>query len=69
MKAYWGSGIITPRILGLGTIWRSVISLTPWPCPNIIRPFIAVLLKRRFGEYVTSEAIRPHLFIILKSSI
>jgi hypothetical protein len=29
MKAYWGSGCITPRILDLGTNWRSVVSFTP----------------------------------------
>jgi hypothetical protein len=29
MKAYWGSGGITPRILDLGTRWRWVVSFTP----------------------------------------
>jgi hypothetical protein len=28
MKAYWGSGGITPRILDLGTRWRWVVSFT-----------------------------------------
>jgi hypothetical protein len=31
MKTYWGSGGIAPRILDLGTRWRSVISFTPRP--------------------------------------
>jgi hypothetical protein len=31
MKAYWGSGGITPRILDLGTRWRSVVSFTHRP--------------------------------------
>jgi hypothetical protein len=31
MEAYWGSGGIAPRILGLGTRWRWVVSLTPRP--------------------------------------
>jgi hypothetical protein len=29
MKSYWGSGGIVPRIIDLGTIWRSVVSFTP----------------------------------------
>jgi len=29
MKAYWGSGNITPRILELDTRWRWVVSFTP----------------------------------------
>jgi hypothetical protein len=29
MKAYWGSGGISPRILDLGTRWRVVASFTP----------------------------------------
>jgi hypothetical protein len=31
MKAYWGSGSVTPRIRDLGTIWMWVISFTPRP--------------------------------------
>jgi hypothetical protein len=31
MKAYWGSGGITPRILDLGTRWRRVVSFMPLP--------------------------------------
>jgi hypothetical protein len=31
MKAYWGSGGMTPRILDLGTGWRWVVSFTPRP--------------------------------------
>jgi len=31
MKAYWWSGRITPRILDLGTSWRTVVSFTAWP--------------------------------------
>jgi hypothetical protein len=31
MKAYWGSGVIAPRILDLGTRWRWVVSFTPRP--------------------------------------
>jgi hypothetical protein len=31
MKAYWGSGYVTQRILDLGTIWRRVVSFTPRP--------------------------------------
>jgi hypothetical protein len=29
MKAYLGNGDIAPRILGLGTRWRRVVSFTP----------------------------------------
>jgi hypothetical protein len=29
MKAYWGSGSITPRILDLDLRWRRVVSFTP----------------------------------------
>jgi len=28
MKAYWGSGDISPRIIDLGTRWRWVVSFT-----------------------------------------
>jgi hypothetical protein len=31
MKAYWGSGSITPCILDLGTRWRWMVSFTPRP--------------------------------------
>jgi hypothetical protein len=31
MKAYWGSGGITPLIIDLGTRWRWVVSFTPRP--------------------------------------
>jgi hypothetical protein len=31
MKAYWGSGGVAPRILGIGTRWRWVVSCTPRP--------------------------------------
>jgi hypothetical protein len=31
MKAYWGSGVIAPRILDLGIRWRCVVSFTLWP--------------------------------------
>jgi len=31
MKTYWGSGIIVPRILDLGTRWRWVLNFTHWP--------------------------------------
>jgi hypothetical protein len=31
MKAYWGSGHITPCILDLGTIWRWMVNFTPRP--------------------------------------
>jgi hypothetical protein len=31
MKTYWGSGGIAPRILGLGTRWRWVVSFNPRP--------------------------------------
>jgi hypothetical protein len=31
MKAYCGSGVIDPSILDLGTRWRWVVSITPWP--------------------------------------
>jgi hypothetical protein len=31
MKAYWGSGGISPRILDLGTRWRWVVSFTSQP--------------------------------------
>jgi len=27
----WGIGCIAPRILKVGTIWRSVVSFTPRP--------------------------------------
>jgi hypothetical protein len=29
MKAYWGSGRVSPRILDLGTRWKAVVSFTP----------------------------------------
>jgi hypothetical protein len=29
MKAYWGSGIISPCIIDLVTIWRRVVRFTP----------------------------------------
>jgi hypothetical protein len=31
MKAYWGSGGISPRILDLGSRWTPVVSFTPRP--------------------------------------
>jgi hypothetical protein len=31
IKAYWGSGDIVPRILGLGIWWRWVVSFMPQP--------------------------------------
>jgi hypothetical protein len=31
MKAYWESGDIAPRILDHSTMWRRVVSFTPWP--------------------------------------
>jgi hypothetical protein len=31
IKAYWGSGGISPRILDLGTRWRWVVRFMPWP--------------------------------------
>jgi len=31
MKAYWGSGGITPRILELGTRWKWVVRFTLRP--------------------------------------
>jgi hypothetical protein len=31
MKTYWGSVGIAPRILDLGTRWRSMVSFTPRP--------------------------------------
>jgi hypothetical protein len=31
MKTYWWSRGIAPRILGLSTSWRWVVSFTPWP--------------------------------------
>jgi hypothetical protein len=31
MKTYWGSGGTAPRILGLGTRWKWVVSFTPQP--------------------------------------
>jgi hypothetical protein len=31
MKTYWASGGIAPRVLDLGTKWRSAVSFTPWP--------------------------------------
>jgi hypothetical protein len=29
VKAYWGSGVIAPRIIDLGTGWRFVVNFTP----------------------------------------
>jgi hypothetical protein len=49
MKAYWGSGGITPRILDLGASWRLVISFTPLPLyPQGKRLWYP--LARRLGE-------------------
>jgi hypothetical protein len=31
MKTYWGSGVIAPRSLYIGTRWRRVVSFTPRP--------------------------------------
>jgi hypothetical protein len=31
MKAYWGGGSITPRILHIGTRWRREVTFTPRP--------------------------------------
>jgi len=48
MKAYWGSGGVSPRILDIGTRWRRMASLTPqqlycrWKTPR-------QLLVRRVG--------------------
>jgi hypothetical protein len=47
MKAYWGSGCISPRRLDLGTKWRWVVSFTQWsfslqgksPCYPLDRGF------------------------------
>jgi len=30
VNTYWGSGVITPSILNLGTKWTEVVSFTPW---------------------------------------
>jgi hypothetical protein len=48
MKAYWGSGVIAPRILDLGTRWGRVVSFTPRPLyPQEKSPWY--LLDRRLG--------------------
>jgi hypothetical protein len=39
MKAYWGSGGISPRVLDLGTRWRWVVSFTLLPLhPRVKTP-------------------------------
>jgi hypothetical protein len=48
MKAYWGSGDITPCILDLSTRWRRVFSFTPLPLyPQGKSPWYP--LDRRLG--------------------
>jgi hypothetical protein len=45
MKAYWGSGVIVPRIVDLGTRWSWVVSFTPRPLyPQRKRSVVVVVV-------------------------
>jgi hypothetical protein len=48
MKTYWGSAVIAPSILDLGTRWKWVVSFTPLPLyPQGRNPWHP--LNRRLG--------------------